>query len=116
MGPITRLEIQFVNRFNRPILFVATDNAGERYTFNGEELRTAINAGTTKESPAKLYSSFVKIVNEPGSDIIRFVEGHGHGHGVGMCQWCSEIRAEAGMRHEDILVSAYPRAKLVRAY
>ena len=71
---------------------------------------------TSHCEPAKLLSSFVKVVNEPGSDVVRFVEGHGHGHGVGMCQWCSEIRAEAGMRHEDIVLSAYPKAKLVRAY
>ena len=116
MGTLARLEIQFVNRFNRPTRFVATDSAGERYSFSGEELRVAFNAGATRESPQRLHSSFVKIVNDPGSDVIRFVEGHGHGHGVGLCQWCSEIRAEAGMRHEDIVLSAYPRAKLVRAY
>jgi peptidoglycan hydrolase-like amidase len=58
----------------------------------------------------------VKVITEPGSDVIRFVDGHGNGHGVGMCQWCSQIRAEAGMRHEDIVLSAFPRAKLIRAY
>ena len=113
---ISKLEIQQVNRFDRPIRFVATDINGARYLFSGEELRNAINAGTTADSPAKLYSSFVKVINEPGSDVIRFVEGHGLGHGVGMCQWCSEARAEAGVRHEDIVLAAYPRAKLVRAY
>jgi peptidoglycan hydrolase-like amidase len=44
------------------------------------------------------------------------VEGHGNGHGVGLCQYCSEARAEAGMRHEDIVLSAFPSAHLVRAY
>jgi peptidoglycan hydrolase-like amidase len=116
MAPLARLEIQMVNRFDRPIRFVATDTAGVRYTLSGEELRNAINAGATPESPAKIYSSFMKVINEPGSDVVRFVEGHGNGHGVGMCQWCSEIRAEAGVRHEDIVLAAYPRAKLVRAY
>jgi peptidoglycan hydrolase-like amidase len=36
--------------------------------------------------------------------------------GVGMCQWCAERRAEEGMRHEDIVLAAYQRATLVRAY
>ncbi|MEO6435930.1 MAG: SpoIID/LytB domain-containing protein, partial [Tepidisphaeraceae bacterium] len=116
MATLSRLEIQSVNRFNRPIRFVAIDANGTRYSLLGEELRNAINGGATKESPEKLNSSFVKVVNDPGSDVIRFVEGHGHGHGVGMCQWCSEARAEAGMQHEDIVLCAFPRSKLVRAY
>ena len=116
MANLARLDIQSANRFNRPIRFVAIDENGQRYSLSGEELRLAINYGSSKDSPAKLYSSFVKVVNDPSSDVIRFVEGHGNGHGVGMCQFCSEARAEAGMRHEDIVLSAYPRARLVRAY
>jgi stage II sporulation protein D len=116
IGAVVQLEIQQVNRYNRPIRFVATDDREVRYSLSGEELRNAINAGANADSPAKLYSSFVKVINEPGGQTIRFVEGHGNGHGVGLCQWCSEIRAEAGMRHEDIVLSAFPRARLVRAY
>jgi SpoIID/LytB domain protein len=112
---VARLDIQFTNRFGRPIRFVATDVAGTRYSLSGEELRNAVNAGAAKDEP-KLYSSFFKTVNGPGSSTIRFVEGHGNGHGVGLCQYCSEARAEAGMRHEDIVLCAYPRARLVRAY
>lgn len=116
MAPLAKLEIQMVNRFDRPIRFIATDANGVRYLFSGEELRNAINGGASEASPQKLPSSFVKVINEPGSDMVRFVEGHGVGHGVGMCQWCSEMRAEAGVRHEDIVLAAFPRAKLVRAY
>jgi stage II sporulation protein D len=116
MANVARLEIQSANRFNRPIRFVVIDETGTRYSLSGEELRVAVNSGTTKEAPAKLLSSFVKVINDPGSDVIRFVEGHGNGHGVGMCQYCTEARAEAGMRHEDIVLCAFPRAKLVRAY
>ena len=115
MTSLARLEIAAVNRFDRPIRFIATDAKGIRYDFSGEELRNAINAGASGASD-RLPSSFMKIINEPGSDVIRFVEGHGVGHGVGMCQWCSEARAEAGVRHEDIVLAAFPRAKLVRAY
>ena len=61
-----------------------------------------------------LFSSFVKVITD--AENVRFVEGHGFGHGVGLCQWCSERRAEEGMRHEDIVLAAYPHAKLVRAY
>ena len=56
----------------------------------------------------------VKVISD--SDEIRFVDGHGWGHGVGFCQWCSQRRAEEGLRHEDIVLAAFPRAKLVRAY
>jgi SpoIID/LytB domain protein len=63
----------------------------------------------------KKPSSFVEnIINE--SDKIHFIGGRGFGHGVGMCQWCAEARARAGMRHEDILLAAYPGARLLRAY
>jgi stage II sporulation protein D len=111
---IDRIEIQFVNRFNRPTRFLVTDVGGGRYSLMSEELRNAVNIDATSQT--KLFSSFVKVVNDPASDVIRFVEGHGNGHGVGMCQYCSEARAEAGMRHEDIVLSAYPHARLARAY
>jgi len=116
MAKVSKLEIQLVNRFNRPIRFVVTDTNGSRFSLTGEELRNAINAGTSKDEPARLLSSFCKVVCDPTSETIRFVDGHGNGHGVGLCQWCSEIRSEAGLRHEDIVLSAYPRARLVRAY
>ena len=52
-----------------------------------------------------------------GADVpIVVINGRGFGHGVGMCQWCAEARARAGMRHEDILLAAYPGARLLRAY
>jgi stage II sporulation protein D len=113
---IAKIDIQSTNRFNRPIRFLITDPDNARYSLTAEELRIAVNAGASKDSPARLNSGFVKVVCEPGADVIRFVEGHGNGHGVGLCQYCSEARAEAGMRHEDIVLSAFPRARLVRAY
>jgi stage II sporulation protein D len=116
MATIAKLDIQSLNRFNRPIRFIATDINDGRYSLSGEELRNAVNGSADKDNPQKLNSSFFKVINEPGSDVIKFVEGHGHGHGVGLCQYCSEARADAGMRHEDIILSAFPRAKLVRAY
>jgi SpoIID/LytB domain protein len=64
--------------------------------------------------PATLTSSFFKI--NVDSQNVYFVEGHGNGHGVGLCQWCSESRAAEGMRHEDIVLAAFPQAKLMRAY
>lgn len=113
---VNSVEVEQSNRFERSIRFAATDVKGARFSLGGEELRNAINSGSSKESPARLPSSFVKVVSDPSSEVIRFVEGHGLGHGVGMCQWCSEIRCEAGMRHEDIVLSAFPKARLVRAY
>jgi len=116
MATIAKLDIQSLNRFNRPIRFIATDANDGRYSLSGEELRNAVNGNANEQNPQKLNSSFFKVINEPGAETIKFVEGHGHGHGVGLCQYCSEARADAGMRHEDIILSAFPRAKLVRAY
>jgi stage II sporulation protein D len=112
LATISRIDIQATNRWGRPTRFVIVDGAGNRYSLTGEELRWAVN--TNAAEGTRLNSSFVKPLNEP--DVVRFVDGHGHGHGVGLCQWCSEIRAEAGMRHEDIVLSAFQRAKLARAY
>ncbi len=101
-----------VNSSGRPVRFIVTDVRGVKYSFSGEELRTAINTDAPKDNT--VYSSFFKIIND--DDTLRFVEGHGWGHGVGMCQWCAQSRAEQGMRHEDIVLAAFQRATLVRAY
>jgi SpoIID/LytB domain protein len=112
LSSLARVDIHTINRWGRPTRFVITDAAGNKYSLTCEEFRWAVNTNATDGT--RLNSSFVKPITEP--DTIRFVDGHGHGHGVGMCQWCSEIRAQAGMRHEDIVLSAFQRAKLARAY
>jgi len=112
MAGILRVEVAKANRFGRPVRFVVTDVRNQRYIFSGEELRWAVN--TDAPSNSKLKSSFVKLINDP--EAVRFVEGHGLGHGAGMCQWCAQTRADAGMRHEDIVLAAYQRARLVKAY
>jgi stage II sporulation protein D len=112
MGPLARIDIQAVNRFGRPVRFLIQDTRGNKFSLSGEEFRLAVN--TNAPEFTQLLSSFVKIIND--SDKVRFVEGHGWGHGVGMCQWCAQSRAEAGLRHEDIVLAAYPTAVLVRAY
>jgi stage II sporulation protein D len=101
-----------VNQSGRPVRFIVTDIRKVKYSFSGEELRTAIN--TDAPSDSTVYSSFFKIINDVNS--VHFVEGHGWGHGVGMCQWCAESRAQLGMRHEDIVLAAFQRAVLVKAY
>lgn len=112
MARIDRVDIQATNPSGRPVRFVITDARGDRYSLSGEELRWAVNTGAA--AGTGLNSSFVKPVNN--SQGIQFVDGHGWGHGVGMCQWCAQTQAGQGMRHEDIVLSAFPGAKLVRAY
>ena len=112
MGDVDRIDIQSSNAAGRPVRFVVSDKKGNRYSLNGEEIRWAVN--TNAPQGTGLYSSFFKPVNEDAS--IQFVEGHGWGHGVGLCQWCAEAQAEQKMRHEDIVLSAYPGATLLRAY
>ncbi len=47
---------------------------------------------------------------------IRFEDGHGYGHGVGLCQWCAQAQSERGVPHEQIVLSAFRGARLLRAY
>lgn len=112
MATLDRIDIQYVNRFGRPVRFLVTDSRGTRYTLMSEETRHACNTDAG-EGPT-LPSSFFKPLNEPGG--VRFVEGHGFGHGVGMCQWCAQAKAERGMRPEDIVTTSYRSSKLIRAY
>lgn len=111
--PIRAIDIEIRNRFGRPMRFGVIDAKGMRFSLMAEELRWAVN--TDCPDNQKMPSSFVEnIIND--YDKIHFIGGRGFGHGVGMCQWCAEARAKAGMRHEDILLAAYPGARLLRAY
>jgi stage II sporulation protein D len=115
MGTVMRIDIAAVNHYQRPVRFVITDSRGLQYSESGEELRWACNADFKPGAPT-LNSSFVKPISSPQSDEIQFVEGHGWGHAVGMCQWCAQVMAERGRRHEDIVRLSFPGAVLVRAY
>jgi stage II sporulation protein D len=112
MAQLERIDIQYVNKYGRPVRFLITDVNGQRYTLGSEETRHACNweAGNAP----KLFSSFFKPIATP--ETIQFVEGHGHGHGVGMCQWCAQTMAERGYNAEYIIQQSYPRAQLKRAY
>ncbi len=112
VGTIARIDSE-PNRWGRPVRFYLTDDRGIRYMLRSEELRHAVNTDAADDK-TRLPSSFVKVIVDDQN--VHFVEGHGHGHGVGMCQWAAQRRAEMGMPHEDIALSAYPGAILVRAY
>lgn len=112
IGRVERIDVQGVNRSGRPVRFLVTDARGVRFSLSGEDLRWAVN--TDAPPNTGLHSSFCTPVND--ADAIRFVDGHGLGHGVGLCQYCAEQQAEGHVRHEQILVNAYPGAKLLRAY
>jgi stage II sporulation protein D len=112
MATIKSLEIQYTNRFGRPVRYVVTDARGARYSLTSEETRWAVN--TDPQNGPTLYSSFFRPLST--GDSIKFMDGHGRGHGVGMCQWCAQIRAQRGLPHEQIVLLAYPKAKLARAY
>jgi stage II sporulation protein D len=112
ISTVQRIDVARINGSGRPTHFTITDARGARYFLNGEELRWAVN--TDAPSNSILYSSYVSPVSEPTS--IRFENGHGHGHGVGLCQWCAEAQGKKGVPHEQIVLSAYRGAKLVRGY
>jgi stage II sporulation protein D len=114
MANVYRIDLQQVNRYGRPSRVLITDTRGVQFSWAAEQLRSAIN--TDAQPNSTLPSSFCKINGDPNSSSVTFYEGHGFGHGVGMCQWCAEARAAAGDNFAQILVDAYPQAKLVRAY
>jgi stage II sporulation protein D len=113
IGPVTRIDIQAVNQFSRPVRFLISDANGKKVLLRGEQMREAVNTDAAPNTP-KLFSSFCKPVDEGAN--IRFADGHGYGHGVGMCQWCAQAQALKGWNDEAIVLSAFPGAKLVRAY
>jgi len=116
MADLARLDVSAVNRFGRPVRFLMTDTRGTRYIWAGEEMRWAVNTDAPEGSGTTLFSSFCRIINDDQTKTVRFVDGHGHGHGVGMCQWCAQAMADAGLQHEDIVIRSYPGARLARAY
>jgi stage II sporulation protein D len=112
MAPVLRIDIAANNHLGRPVRFVVTDARGNRYIWNGEEIRWAVDTDSTDTT--KLRSSLFQIDNQPTA--IRFTNGHGQGHGVGMCQYCAQRRAELGMPYQAIVTTAYPGSKLLQAY
>lgn len=112
IGNVNRIDVLSANRFGRPASFRITDQRGYQYSLNCEDLRLALCTDAT--DGVKLPSSFFRPVNDPAA--IRFTEGHGLGHGVGMCQYCAEHQAVAGVSHEQIVLQAFPKAVLVQAY
>jgi len=108
---VARIDKQAVNKYGRSVRFLVTDVNGTRYSLSGEELRWAVNTDAPKT--AILFSSFIEPAD--AGDSIRFT-GHGFGHGVGMCQWCAQIRSLQGMKHDEIVLLAYPGSKLLQAY
>ncbi|HEY2587007.1 MAG TPA: SpoIID/LytB domain-containing protein [Tepidisphaeraceae bacterium] len=113
IGNVTNIEVQSISRFGRPTRFIVTDARNYRYSIRAEDVREALNTDAGANG-VKVFSSFFKPVDH-GPDIL-FTEGHGYGHGVGMCQWCAEHEAGQGWNDEAIVLTAFPGAKLVRAY
>jgi stage II sporulation protein D len=124
IATIKQIEIAKLNGSGRPVQFTVTDARGLRYLLSGEELRMAVNTDAQEPAPPRgamsapptntLPSSYVSPVADGPN--IRFEQGHGFGHGVGLCQWCAQSEAQAGVPAEKIVLSAFPGAKLVRAY
>lgn len=112
IGDVVRIDISTTNHYGRPASFIISDARGYRYSLNCENTRLALN--TEAADGIKLPSSFCKPVND--ARVIRFTEGHGYGHGVGLCQWCTQHQAAAGVSWQQIVLDAYPKAVLVKGY
>ena len=114
MAAVYRMDADGANRYGRPTRFKVTDAKGAVYRWSAEEMRAAVN--TDAAPGTTLYSGFCKVNGSPNAATVVFYDGHGFGHGVGMCQWCAEERANEGESHEQIVLAAFPQAKLARAY
>jgi stage II sporulation protein D len=112
MWSLVRIDVEAVNPSGRPTRYFMTDARNRGYSLSSEEVRWAVNTSAPKDS--MLYSGYFRPVNE--SAAVRFADGHGWGHGVGMCQWCAQQQAQDGVRHEHIVLDAFPGATLQRAY
>lgn len=114
MAGVARIDQAYLNTTTgRPAYFQVTDTRGARFVIRAEDLRLAVAFDVPKGQPTLLSSNFK---TDNGPDAIRFYDGHGYGHGVGLCQWCAQGQAQSGWRHEDIVLDAFPGAKLIRAY
>jgi stage II sporulation protein D len=109
MQTLRRLDIYRSNAVGRPVAFSIEDAAGKKYVISGEQLRIACNVDAPEGS--RLSSSFVTPTVEGGT--VRFI-GHGFGHGVGMCQWCAEAQARAGVTYDKIIADAYKGSVLIQ--
>jgi stage II sporulation protein D len=115
MAGVARIDIQAMNRYGRPTRVVVSDTRpGVQFNWAAEQMRDAVN--TDAAPGTTLPSSFCKINSDSSPDSVMFYDGHGAGHGVGLCQWCAQARAIAGQTCEQILLEAYPHAKLIPAY
>ena len=112
IADVVRVDVGTANEFGRPSSFYITDVRGMRYRLCSEDFRHAMNTDTG--SSPKLPSTFCRPVNDATS--VRFTDGHGLGHGVGMCQWCAEAQAAAGVSHEQIVIDAFPKSVIVRVF
>lgn len=110
IATITKIQPSHQNRFGRPVRYLVTDSRGTRYSLMSEELRTALNAGSSGRTA---WSGFI-FIRDNGSSFT--FQGRGSGHGVGMCQYCCQAMALQGRRHEEIVRFSYPGTGLVRAY
>ena len=48
LAQLERIDIQFVNQFNRPIRFLVTDTRGTSYSLSSEQTRTALTSSATR--------------------------------------------------------------------
>jgi stage II sporulation protein D len=111
---IAQVDLGAVNPFGRPRSFRVTDANSSIYTLAAEELRAAFDTDAPPGTQNSLPSSFCKVRTDAAT--IVFYDGHGLGHGVGLSQWCAEEQAAQGHSFDQIVLAAYPQAKLARAY
>lgn len=117
IGNLTDCKALDRNVTNRPIRYQLTDDRGQVFKINAEELRNACNypapgaVEITKET--RVYSGDLEM-SFAASEVI--IVGKGFGHGVGMCQYCAKGMAEKGWDWPSMMKLFYPGAGTMKAY
>ncbi|MBX3377043.1 MAG: SpoIID/LytB domain-containing protein [Phycisphaeraceae bacterium] len=117
MGLLDRVDVERVNRNDRPASYVVVDTAGRRYSLSAEQIRLACNfraTGVPAPTAATLVRSGDLEVAVRGSNVV--IKGRGFGHGVGMCQFCAKAWSDRGDSWREMLARFYPGATIERAY
>lgn len=99
--------------YGRAVWLDVYDTLGKSMRLRAEDLRLAL-LRTGAPNTRSIYSMNCDLVDQGKS--ILFTNGRGFGHGVGLCQWGTQGKAEAGWKAEEILSAYYPGAKLYRVY
>ena len=110
---ISWVQVESATPSGRPIWLVVHGLTGAGLRMRAEDMRLAMLRSGNASLP-RLPSMNCRI--ETSGDCLEFSQGKGFGHGVGLCQWGSQAKANAGWTYRQILAYYYPSSKVIQGY